>query len=131
MVESLISVIYIIAIFAIVARKVSQAQMKNNARKDANYGRESYEKLKQYGSKVKNKAQEYASGTDLGRVLPNLPHKNQVSGSEDYCDSHMKPSPGISFRGLREGTDELEYLSKFNSARERALEQDMRKQSNG
>lgn len=131
MMESLISIIYIIAVFAIVAKKVAQAQMKNSARKDVNYGRESYEKLKHYGSKVKSKAQEYASNTDLGRVLPNLPSKNNASGGEDYCDSHMKPSPGISFRGLREGADELEHLSKFNAARERALEQDMRKQSNG
>ena len=43
----------------------------------------------------------------------------------DYCDSDVPSSPGISFRQLREGTDELAYLAAYNRKREKMLERSL------
>ena len=50
-------------------------------------------------------------------------------GSLDYCDSNVPASGGISFRDLPAGSDELQYLRRWNAQREKLLERSLESRS--
>ncbi|MCD8077543.1 MAG: hypothetical protein LUE63_04055 [Lachnospiraceae bacterium] len=73
---------------------------------------------------------------DPGRVTPTIPRpemrkKNATAkpsrpaAKQKHQTVHQQlvDADGITFRGLRPGTDELEYLIQYNRARESRLEQ--------
>lgn len=47
-----------------------------------------------------------------------------------YCESTLEPGRGISFHGLKPGTDELALLIKRNTMRERELERAIMREQN-
>ncbi|MCD8330068.1 MAG: hypothetical protein LUC27_05175 [Lachnospiraceae bacterium] len=73
---------------------------------------------------------------DPGRVTPTIPRpeirkknatakpsRSAANQKHQTVQQQLVDANGITFRGLRPGTDELEYLIQYNRARESRLEQ--------
>lgn len=87
-----------------------------------------------YGSAASRTSR--TDGNDPGRVTPTIPRpgmqrKNPAAGPSrsaaprkgQTVRQQLVDANGITFRDLRPGTDELEYLIQYNRARESQLEQ--------
>ena len=121
-----------VVLFSVMAGK---NKTKNAAKKSAsvpNQPRGEYTKPAQSGADIFHKDKPAAGGlagrtrqaaADWRRQLYEADRDRHYDHeSLDYCDSDIPASGGITFRNLPEGTDELQYLRRWNSSRERMLE---------
>lgn len=91
-------------------------------------------------SVTKNIAKSKGENHPMNQKRPSAPAKRRPAGGKNvasraktaneeydaatlaYCESTLSPGRGMSFHGLKPGTDELALLVKRNNMRERELE---------